>query len=341
LVQQKGCQQQQMAQGHHSSSVVLWVAVALVFGEVQTSVSQVPQIRTQEKAQPVASNIAVTSSSSRNSSSNSSNNTVTATATTMTSATHTWTTSTTTSSTTTTAICFEDGSAWFPLDMLGHNFTKERDAFACQRRCQTLFGCVHFSFFKATLDCHLTDAYALRLSSRGTAGFLSGPFHCWGGMPSQDKYVQLGPKTYVPKELECIDIGVVYMPEMAPPKLFPPRRLDGDLALGLNSIHSCKALCSNVVGCEHFSVHFPDGLCSLAAANARPVPHMMSTISGRLVGGCKVGPVFSGRLFPSHVSEVFLPNRFFQIKKVVNMKFKNNLGKKVFSHRSPSILQLQ
>lgn len=151
-----------------------------------------------------------------------------------------------------------------------------------------MFGCVHFSFFKATLDCHLTDAYALRLSSPGAVGFMSGPFHCWGGIPNQDKYVQLGPKTYVPKELGCMNLGVVYVPEMAPPRTFQPERSKGDLALGLNTIYNCRALCSFTVGCEHFSVHMPSGLCSLAAADARPVPRILSAISGRKAGGCEV-----------------------------------------------------
>jgi len=94
--------------------------------------------------------------------------------------------------------------------------------------------------------------------------------------------------TYVPKELACLNIGVVYVPEMAPPRIFPPERSESDLAPGLNTIHNCKELCSFTVGCEHFSVYFPEGSCSLAAAKARPVPRILSTISGRKAGGCKV-----------------------------------------------------
>jgi len=169
--------------------------------------------------------------------------------------------------------------------MLGHNFSKEPDAFACQKRCQAVFGCVHFSFFKATLDCHLTNAAAIRHSSPA-AGFLSGPFHCWGGIPNQDKYVKLGPKTYVPKELACMEVGKVYVPEMAPPRIFPPQRFEGDLMLGLNTIQKCRKLCSITLGCEHFSVHFPDGLCSLAAITAKPLSGIENTISGRRESGC-------------------------------------------------------
>jgi len=176
---------------------------------------------------------------------------------------------------------------WFPLDMLGQNFSKEPDAFACQKRCQAVFGCVHFSFFKATLDCHLTSAVAIRHSSPGAVGFLSGPFHCWGGIPNQEKYVKLGPRTYVPKELDCMQVGKVYMPEMAPPRIFPPQRSKGDLMLGLNSIKNCQGLCTITEGCEHFSVHFPDGLCSLAAANASPLSGIESAISGGRDSSCK------------------------------------------------------
>jgi len=149
-----------------------------------------------------------------------------------------------------------------------------------------VFGCVHFSFFKATLDCHLTSATAIRHSSPA-AGFLSGPFHCWGGIPNQDKYVKLGPKTYVPKELACMEVGQVYVPYMAPPRIFPPLRLKGDLMLGQNTIQNCQKLCSITEGCKHFSVHFPDGFCSLAAASARPLSGIENTISGGSDSGCK------------------------------------------------------
>jgi len=171
--------------------------------------------------------------------------------------------------------------------MLGSNFSKEPDAFACQKRCQAVSGCVHFSFFKATLDCHLTDAFAIRRSSEGAVGFMSGPFRCWGGIPDQDKYAKLGPKTYVPKELACMEVGVVYWPEMALPRIFPPEHSRGDLLLGRNSIHNCQQLCSISDKCKHFSVHFPDGLCSLAAADARPISGIENTISGRRDNMCK------------------------------------------------------
>merc|ERR1719512_43771 len=75
---------------------------------------------------------------------------------------------------------------------------------------------------------------------------------------------------------------------MALPRIFPPEHSRGDLLLGRNSIHNCQQLCSISDKCEHFSVHFPDGLCSLAAANARPVTSIESAISGRKGGGCKV-----------------------------------------------------
>lgn len=76
--------------------------------------------------------------------------------------------------------------------------------------------------------------------------------------------------------------------------------------LGLNSIKNCQGLCAITEGCEHFSVHFPDGLCTLAAANASPLSGIESAISGgrdsncnaKLVPGAVVADVALGPHIP-------------------------------------------
>lgn len=97
--------------------------------------------------------------------------------------------------------------------------------------------------------------------------------------------MKFGPQTFVPKELACMEVGKVYMPEMAPPRILPLEGFNGDLVVG--TVRNCQKLCSITFGCEHFSVHFPDGLCSLAAINAKPLSGVESTISGRRDNLCK------------------------------------------------------
>jgi len=211
--------------------------------------------------------------------------TTTLTTSTVTSLTTTTSTSTLTITTTTTPICFEDDTAWAPLDMLGQNITKEADAFACQKRCLGVRGCAHFSYFKVDMDCHLQDAYAIKREN--DPAFLSGPFHCWGAIPGQEKYVNLGSKTYVPKEIGCLQRGVLYSPIMGVPTFFPPEQGEEDLARGLNTIKKCQALCDSTGDCAHFSVQFPAGLCRMASTIARALMGLENTVSGDR-NGCKV-----------------------------------------------------
>jgi hypothetical protein len=172
--------------------------------------------------------------------------------------------------------------------MLGENITKEADAFACQKRCLLVRGCAHFSYFKSDMDCHLQDAYAIKRDN--DPAFLSGPFHCWGAIPAQEKYVNLGNKTYVPKELDCMQRGVLYSPIMGVPTFFAPEQGEEDLARGLNTIKKCKALCDSTGDCAHFSVQFPVGLCRMASAMARALPGLENTVSFDR-NGCKVSAV--------------------------------------------------
>merc|ERR1711953_1051824 len=71
---------------------------------------------------------------------------------------------------------------------------------------------------------------------------------------------------------------------MTPPRSLPLEGFKGDLVVG--TVRNCQKLCSITLGCEHFSVHFPDGLCSLAAVTAKPLSGIESTMSGRRDSGC-------------------------------------------------------
>lgn len=86
--------------------------------------------------------------------------------------------------------CFKTDMTYQPLDMPGHYFTTESDAWACQARCAVIDGCTHFSFFRtgADGDCHVADAQAY--SQRGSIGFVSGPRDCKNEDMKGEEYVQ-------------------------------------------------------------------------------------------------------------------------------------------------------
>jgi len=75
--------------------------------------------------------------------------------------------------------CFQADVAYQPLDMVGHYFSTESSASACQLRCAVISGCEHFSFFmlgESSGDCHVAGANAVR--QNGSKGFIAGPRTC-------------------------------------------------------------------------------------------------------------------------------------------------------------------
>jgi len=187
--------------------------------------------------------------------------------------------------TTTTTVdpCFAEGVSWAPLDMPNTIASKQKDASACQSRCKGIAGCTHFSYFKLSGDCHLQNAYAVK--ERASTGFVSGPPMCWGGFDRKQGYVDVGHKTYLPKEIACLELGVTYSPIMGVPKYFPPDA--SHLHYGENSIEACQDYCEAIAGCEHFTVQFPTGLCRLSGVGARPLKHWQNAVSS-IRGGCRV-----------------------------------------------------
>jgi len=91
--------------------------------------------------------------------------------------------------------------------------------------------------------------------------------------------VKLGKGSFVPKELGCLQLGVLYSPLMNVPRVFPPEQGPKDLARGLNTIKKCRSMCESHPDCAHYSIQFPVGLCRMALATARPLPNMF-TVSG-------------------------------------------------------------
>merc|ERR1719277_2485843 len=57
--------------------------------------------------------------------------------------------------------CFDEGVSFQPLDMQGTFLTNEPSPWACQKRCQTTYGCAHFSYWNLGGHCHLQDASAV------------------------------------------------------------------------------------------------------------------------------------------------------------------------------------
>eukprot|EP00444_Apocalathium_aciculiferum_P000880 CAMPEP_0183410310 /NCGR_PEP_ID=MMETSP0370-20130417/19489_1 /TAXON_ID=268820 /ORGANISM="Peridinium aciculiferum, Strain PAER-2" /LENGTH=609 /DNA_ID=CAMNT_0025593135 /DNA_START=168 /DNA_END=1997 /DNA_ORIENTATION=+ len=74
--------------------------------------------------------------------------------------------------------CFTTDLTYQPLDMSGHYFSTESDAWACQARCAGIEGCAYFSFFRrgANGDCHVTSVGAY--VQAGSIGFVAGPREC-------------------------------------------------------------------------------------------------------------------------------------------------------------------
>lgn len=91
--------------------------------------------------------------------------------------------------------------------------------------------------------------------------------------------MKLGQGYFVPKELGCLQLGVLYSPLMKVPRVFPPEQRPGDLVRGMNTINKCRFMCEADPGCAHYSIQFPLGLCRMALDTARPLPNMF-TVSG-------------------------------------------------------------
>lgn len=71
--------------------------------------------------------------------------------------------------------CWEDDTSYAP-DMEGGDRTIEDNILACQKRCASVHGCAHFSFWKKDGHCHLADKEADHVND--IFGGVAGPPYC-------------------------------------------------------------------------------------------------------------------------------------------------------------------
>jgi len=168
--------------------------------------------------------------------------------------------------------CYEESSIWEPLDMPHTAPAREPHASACQRRCEQTPGCTHFSYWTVGKNCHLQDAYAIHQSDR--MGFVSGPFKCWKDL-DPNKWIDKGYRTFVPKDLECVELGTLYSPIMGEIKTFPK-----SMATGRQAINMCRNYCASVKDCLHFTIQFPARVCRVTGEGAHKLHPFMNAVSG-------------------------------------------------------------
>jgi len=171
--------------------------------------------------------------------------------------------------------CFDEGAAFYPLDMDGTELEHVADAWECQRRCMAREGCAHFSYLRSLGHCHLQDFLAARLTLN--TGYSSGPFSCWEDMneSARKKFSVQEHSTYLPAELSCLQLHAAYAPAMQT-NLRPP-----DLS-GLSAREAamaCQRYCAAVDGCVNFTFSRTLQLCTLASQGATRLS-IMNSVAG-------------------------------------------------------------
>jgi len=154
------------------------------------------------------------------------------------------------------ALCWEQGVRYDPIDMFGSVMTQEDGIRECQERCMRTMGCAHFSYFAVGGVCHLQDKQALPHWSPQTT---AGPPSC---EPSLRK--------------ACYEVSTVYFPTM------PGLGVDFAERTDMSAVEvakACKKLCAQQEACAHYVVQFPERTCELAPASALRVSRMRA-VSG-------------------------------------------------------------
>jgi len=86
--------------------------------------------------------------------------------------------------------------------------------------------------------------------------------------------VQVGVGQYLPKQFECMQVGVSWEPVM---QWRSGRVLAGSQP---QQIMGCQSLCARTEGCEHFTMDVGIRTCKLAGSEAVPLPGVFNSISG-------------------------------------------------------------
>merc|ERR1711920_1018443 len=104
-------------------------------------------------------------------------------------------------------------------------------------------------------------------------GFIAGPKICWEDMTIEQQKTMtrlktrgVGMHTYVEKPFQCMEMSAMYLPPLKLPISFSKSahpEMDDKKAL-----LSCQHLCDTTVGCYHFTMAFPERLCSMTDATA-------------------------------------------------------------------------
>jgi len=172
--------------------------------------------------------------------------------------------------------CFDTEMTWSPLDMAGTSASQESSATACQKLCQNTKGCLHFSFWRPLPEfpqgqCHLHDIGAVPVPN--SPGYTAGPHRCWDDLDTSN-YIDVGHKTYVTRELGCLQWARSYDPSIASHILSSG---DGDTVE--QQLQKCAAWCAANKSCNKFSFFASTKMCILAGA-AAVAAHNDGAISG-------------------------------------------------------------
>lgn len=74
--------------------------------------------------------------------------------------------------------CFTPHSQYLPLNMPGQRRSKEPSGEACQKRCASVVGCAHFSWWTTDNGCHIQDTRAKLVTNFNARAVLAGPPAC-------------------------------------------------------------------------------------------------------------------------------------------------------------------
>ncbi|PHJ19082.1 pan domain-containing protein [Cystoisospora suis] len=102
--------------------------------------------------------------------------------------------------------CFESGIDYYKHDVKEIYDRSVKTSQECQRRCQEMNNCYHFTFDSKQKYCYLKDKSALQARKNGLAELVSGPKYCDCVEPGMDYYLHDVKEIYdgsVPTTWDC------------------------------------------------------------------------------------------------------------------------------------------